>query len=262
MDKGHIYYSSCEILDNGNKEYTLHKCHMDGTNIMTVAGFSGIGRDDSGNTYIVDSLNSRVPKFDDRFTALRKTCSKSRVIREPFGILVTTDYVSVCANRENRICVLNHNLDLVFDIKQRGLIIDPSDITELDGTFFVTTYAAIVAIDINFQTRSFKARKIKKMMIDGAKPECFSDDKELRGICAHHQHLYVAEYKGRILCLRYDVSGHLHYVDSIKDCSPLVVACHSGTVYFSRSTPKNESYIAKITKDEFGTLRYEDLFKI
>ena len=264
VDSQGIYYSIYETFTNGKQPlYTLHKCHTDGKHITTIVGFNhirGIGRDNSNNIYVVDSLNSRVIKFDSSFTPLRKM---SR-IREPFGIHVTeTGYVFICDNRNNKISILNEKMDLCYDINHRGLLIDPTDITELDGTYFVTTYTAIVAIDVDFQEKSFEARKIEEIMIDG-KATPFSVENELRGICADHQYLYVTESRNRLLRLEYDVlSGQLKYAGSLNDCSPIVVASHNGVVYFSRTVPDGRCYISQVTTNSHGELLgYKDLFKV
>jgi hypothetical protein len=263
VDGQAIYYSSHETFSSGEPaQYTLHKCHMDGENIATIVGFHhirGIGRDKSGNTYVVDSLNSRVIKFDSSFIPTRKTTS----IREPFGIHVTNGYVFICDNRKNKMSILNDKLDLCYDINHRGLLIDPTDVTELDGTYFVTTYTAIVAIDVEFEEQSYRARKIEAFTIDGEE-EAFSVDKELRGICADHQFLYVVESNSRLLRLEYDsLSGQLTYAGSLGDISPVVVSCHNGEVYFSRIAQDSRCYISKVTTNGNGELLgYIDLFRV
>ena len=262
MENEFVYYSSCETFANGAPaQYILHKCYKKGKNITTIVGFHhirGIERDASSNTYVVDSLNSRILKFDSEFNLIYKTCS----ISEPFGILVRNNRVYICDNRKNKITILNDSLDLCFDIKRTDLLIDPTDITELDGTLFVTTYTAIVAIDVDFDTKSFEARKIKKMVKDG-KMESFNEDNELRGICADSEYLYVTESKGRLLRLKYDrESGQLNFTGELKDCSPVVVACHNEVIYFSRIAQDGRCYISKLAINSHGELSgYEDLFR-
>jgi hypothetical protein len=263
VDGQAIYYSSHETFaSDAPAQYTLHKCHMDGKNITTIVGFHhirGIGRDKSGNTYVVDSLNSRVIKFDSSFIPTRKTTS----IREPFGIHVTNSFVFICDNRKNKMSILNDKLDLCYDINRKDLLIDPTDVTELDGTYFVTTYTAIVAIDVEFEEQSYRARKIETLVIDG-KEEAFSVDKELRGICADHQYLYVVESNSRLLRLEYDsIRGQLKYAGSLRDISPVVVACHDGEVYFSRIAQDSRCYISQVTTNGNGELLgYIDLFRV
>ena len=260
MDGQAIYYST--FSSGEPAQYTLHKCHMDGKNIATIVGFHhirGIGRDKSGNTYVVDSLNSRVIKFDSSFIPTRKTTS----ISEPFGIHVTNGSVFICDHRKNKMSILNDKLDLCYDINHRGLLIDPTDVTELDGTYFVTTYTAIVAIDVEFEKQSYRARKTEAFTIDGEE-EAFSVDKELRGICADHQFLYVVESNSRLLRLKYDsLSGQLTYAGSLGDISPVVVSCHDGEVYFSRIAQDSRCYISKVTTNSNGELLgYIDLFRV
>ena len=217
----------------------------------------GIGRDKSDNVYVVESSNWRVLKFDTNLIPQRKTCS---IIQESYGIVVTDEYIIVCGHEENNISIFHPNLDLYCHIKPKSILISPTDITMLDGIYFVTAYAAIVAITIDFDKQTFDALKIGGM-IDNHKFQQFNVKIQLRGICAGDKYLYVTETDGRLLCLKYDKEKKkLHYISSNR-CSPINVAHHNGTVYFSRKTNRGDYYIAKVTED-YGGMGYEDLFKV
>ena len=231
--------------------------------MATVVGFDrvrGIGKDNTYNLYVVDSSNWRVLKFDTNLIPQRKTCSTAKVIQEPYGILVTDKYIVVCGHEENKISIFHDNLDLCCHINPKNILISPTDITVLDGIYFVTAYAAIVAITIDFDKQTFDALKIG-CMIENRKFQQFSVEIQLRGICAGDKYLYVTETTGRLLCLKYDKEKKkLHYISSMQ-CSPINVAHHNGTVYFSRKTSQGDYYIAKVTED-YGGMGYEDLFKV
>ena len=221
----------------------------------------GIGRYKSNTVYVVDSSNWRVLKFDTNLTPQRKTCSTPKVIQEPYGILVEDEYnIIVCGHEENKISVFSHNLDLYFHIKLKNILISPTDITVLDGIYFVTVYAAIVAITIDFGKQTFDALKIGGM-IENRKFQHFNVEIQLRGICTGDKYLYVTETTGRLLRLMYDKEKKkLNYISSMQ-CSPITVAHHNGTVYFSRKTSQGDYYIAKVTEDN-GGMGYKNLFKV
>ena len=262
MDNRYIYYSTYESRESG-KRFTLQKYYkQSGTKMVPVVGFDrvrGIGRDKSDNVYVVDSSNWRVLKFDTYLIPQLKTCSTAKVIQEPYGILVTDEYIIVCGHEENKISIFHDNLDLYCHINLKNILMSPTDITMLDGIYFVTAFAAIVAITIDFDKQTFDALKIGGM-IKNRKFKKLTGKKQLRGICAGDKYLYVTETTGRLLCLKYDKEKKmLHYISSIR-CSPINVAHHNGTVYFSRKTSQGDYYIAKVT-EHYGEMGYEDLFK-
>ena len=259
----HFYYSTYE-RDGNEKRYTLQKCYKDnGVKIVTVVGFDhvrGISRDESDNIYVVDSVNSRVLKFDSDLTPLLKTCTTAKIFQEPYGIVVTDEYIIVCGHDENRITIFHHNLDVYCHKKTPKNLTKPTDITVLNGIYFVTAYAAIAAITIDFDAQTFEAVKIKGVYYNKTfRP--FSEA-ELRGICADGQYLYVTQLNSALLCLKYDrKSKKLYFISSIR-CSPITVAHHNGTIYFSRTT-KDDFHIAKVTKNcSEHDMSYEDLFKV
>ena len=242
--------------------YSLRKYHKENReNLKTVVGFNrirGIGKDESNNIYVVDSCNNQVVKLDNNLTPLRKTLTVGSLFQQPYGILITDEYIFLCGNKTSKIFIFHLNLDLYCETSANEILQDPMDITLFDGIYFVTTHAAIVAITFHFTTSSFTAKQIRGVIVNG-KMENFRVDRRLRGICRDNEHLYVAEVGGRLLCLRYDKTNkQLHYVDSI-DCSPVAVAHHSGTIYFCRKQ-KESFYIAKVTWCD--KMDFEGIFKL
>ena len=251
VDDDVILYSCTKEADISHpKEYVIRKCSPDGTFVFTVHGFSlvrGIGRDALGNFYIVDSVNSRVLKFDENFDPMRKTCDKCNTIFiDSFGIIVEADHILVCAKRNNQICVLNHDLDLLCNIKLLR-IHDPMDITKIDENYFVSTKGAILRINFDIEKESVDVVEYKSFK-KGSLNEDFKDDLELRGICARGEYLYVSEQheSGRLLCLKF-ANEELKYVDAIPECAPNAVTKHQNKVYFSQGVYGGKFSIVEVT---------------
>ena len=197
----------------------------------------------------MDSVNSRVLKFDDNFNPMQKTCDKCNTIFiNAFGILVEADRILVCAKRKNQICVLNHDLDLLCNIKLK--IHDPIDITKIGENYLVSTKGAILRINFDIEKRSVNVVKYKSFK-NGNENEDFKDDLELRGICAKGEYLYVSEQheSGRLLCLKF-VNEELKYVDAIPKCAPNAVTEHRNKVYFSKGVFGRNFSIVEITHEE------------
>ena len=275
VDDDFIYYSTYETCENGSLMYPLKKYNQkEKENMPTcVVGFDrirGIAKDKENNIYVVDSLKWRVVKFDSDLNPEQKTCPVStnsegnqaypHLLQEPYGILVTDKYVFVCASKENSIYIFHPNLNLLFEIKNDDMLLNQTDITMLNGKYFVTTHSAIVVFNINFENETYNAHRINGMHYNGHPFEMFSKEKKLRGICSDNKHLYVAETNGRLLLLDYnETKKQLHCIDSIQ-CSPIVVAHHNGTVYFCQKDKDGKFFIAKVIAN-YGT-DYEDIFQV
>ena len=222
---------------------------------MILGGFKhirGIAKDDK-HFYVVDSLNRRVLKFDSMWNPVRRTsrgCTKDGfVLSEPYGIYVHGEYVFVCARRNQKICIFDHELNLRYSIKHHHLESGPIDITFFDGKFFVTINSAIIVLEIDFESKVYKISKKSRFLVEN-KPEPFNEELELRGITASDQYLYVTENGGRLLCLWYHPKNcQLLYIHSIPRCSPLVVVCDARQVYYSRRTIEGRFAISRASYD-------------
>ena len=265
IDGNKTYYSCCEQFTNeGGELYTIHIYKPDGELILS--GFKHIRGIAKGGEhfYVVDSLNRRVLKFDSMWNPLRRTSHKSTingpVLSEPYGIYVNGEYVFVCAHRNKKICIFDHELNLCYSIKHRHLESGPTDITYFDGKFFVTIKSAIIVLKIDFERKTYKISKKSRFFVDN-KPEPFNAELELRGIAASDQYLYVTETSGRLLCLSYHPKNYqLVYMGSIPPCSPIVVVCDAQRVYFSRRTPEGGSAISIVSPDSSrNEMTYDDV---
>ena len=270
IDGNKIYYSCCEKYTNKPEElYTIHICKPDGELIL--GGFKhirGIAKYDE-HFYVVDSLNRRVLKFDSKWNPVCRTSRRSTknglVLSEPYGIYINGEYVFVCARRSKKICIFDHELNLRYSIKHRHLESGPIDITFFDGKFFVAIKSAIIVLEIDFESKTYKISKKSRILVDN-KPEPFNAELELRGIAtsdqASDQYLYVTETSGRLLCLLYDPKNcQLVYIDSIPQCSPVVVVYDAGCVYYSRRKNKEGRFaISKVIHDSStNEMTYEDI---
>jgi hypothetical protein len=256
VEDSYIYYS-CYEEDDGKIFYIIRKCNRDGKHILTIRGFGhirGIGRDDDGNFYVSDCFQWRILKFDKDWNLLRQNFLKTpAACIEPYGILVTSQYVFVCAHQKQQIWILNHTLDLLYKLSL-PLNFSPTDITILDNTYFVTTKSAIVMINIDFNEGSFARTS---MTVENINPES-----ELRGICVKNQHLYVTEKgaPGRLLCFNFD--GQLKRVAAYSVSEPpAAIAHHNGRVYYGQGNLDAKFSIQEITRRD-QTLKTNVLFNI
>ena len=245
-----IYSCTKEPADNSNrKEYIIRKCTRDGKFLFAVHGFSpvrGIGRDVEGNYYVVDSVNSRVLKFDGEFNPMLKTSDKcDTILNDSFGILVETSYIFVCANRIKEICIFTHGLDLLYKIN--GINFSPIDITKIGKKYFVSTSGAILLIDLDIDKESVDFQPFK-CFSNGSNTEGFKPNLELRGICARDQYLYVSEKhkNGRLMCLEF-TGRELRYIDAIPNCAPNAVCHHNRKIYYSEGVFNGKFDIVEVT---------------
>ena len=212
-----------------------------------VRGIGKVRRKENGDIYVVDSRNGQIIKFDG--TSLTPVL-KSKRVKELFGICVTQDYILVCGYRENMISILDHQLNLYAEINHPDLLIDPTGITQHNDIYYVTTLAAVVAIDISFEEKSFKAQKFNSMVNNG-KEEPFV--RELRGICSDGKYIYVTKSEDCLLCLKYDrKKNKLNLVHKIPNCKPIVPAYNDGKVYFCQEVDARYNNICIVTESRNG----------
>ena len=220
--------------------------------MYTIPGFRlvrGIGRDNDGSFYVVNSFKSRVVKFDKDWNPVQiSSIDCCPLFSEPNGILVDSEseYIFVCSHKKKHICVLDRNLNLRYTLR---LSFNPIDIEKYDGKYFVTTESAIFIIDdVNFQKKSFTEQKLETMVDKHGKYLPFKESCELRGICTGNGLLYVTEkdISGRLLCLEFH-GGQLRYINAIQKCAPNAIAHFNGLVYYSQGVYEGEFCIMKVT---------------
>ena len=259
-----MYYSYIEWLTkNEGEKWFLRKCEHNGNFVYDVSlpeFVRGIGEDKYGFLYFLCSgTNSKVLKFDQELNPVRKT---NRSCAEHFGvaygILVTDEHVFVCARVNQKVCILDLDLNLQFCLKFDD--INPIGITKFNDKYFITTTAVIGILDIDIENMKFRVKKCGKMKT-GLTTEQFQPGIELRGICSDNQYLYVTERDdsngGRILCLHYQenklILNYSHRT-SCQDCKsnkccPIVIVHHNGTIIYSQGGWKRKFHIRRLAYD-------------
>ena len=248
------------------KHFTVLECTHSG---RVIRGFScpafvrGIGKDNYGFIYILCSgSNSRVIKLNSDFNSVGIT---SHMCCEYFGVsygmLVTSDNILVTSYTKDLICVLDLNLNHQYNLR---LSQSPYGIATLDNKYFVTYGAAIGVIDINFEEKTCREKKVEYIMMkkDG-KREKFKAEAVFREICVSDHYVFVTEVPrdhvgGRLLCLQYNERrGHFTMVakqdDLTKNCSkncsdrccPVVVAAHNNSIYYTQGSYGGMFHIVK-----------------
>ena len=220
----------------------------------------GIAIDDNNCIYVVDSGRKRVVKFDKegKFQLCTATHMDDTIFNKPYGILLTQEYIFVCDQAQNRICIFNRELNLLSMIENEEpekYLSQPTDIA-FDGSsncYFVTNIDAIAVFDIDFANNCFRVKRITKMSTS----EDYKSDRKfqnLRGICIHNDYLYVVHRHCRILCLKYQKNPmKFTLVGEIANVSPMVIAQCEGDIYYSRKIDDENYKIVKITHDDFVT---------
>ena len=252
-----MYYS---FTENEDKKF-LRKCEHNGTFVCDVSlpkFVRGIGKDNYGFLYVLcSSTNSKVLKFDEELNPVRKTNrSCAEHFGEAYGILVTDEHVFVCARVNQKVCILDLDLNLQYFLK---LDLNPIGITKLNDKYFVTTKAAIGILEIDIENMKFIVKNCGKMKT-GLTTKRFKRGIALRGICSDNQYLYVTEKDekngGRVLCLHYQENQFiLKYVcrNSCQDCQlkccPIVIVQHNGTIIYSQGSWERNFHILRLAYD-------------
>ena len=255
-----IYFSDSKTI-MGSTEYSVRIFNKaSGHEECKIIGFErsrGIATDKNNCIYVSDSVRNRLIKFNEEGEFL--LCTRDTVFNKPYGILATDEYIFVCDNTPDCIRILDHHMNLVYDISTQNLLSHPTDIA-FDGTsYYVTCKSFIAIIDINFSKKSFWVSTITKM---STCENCESDRnfKSLRGICTHNGYLYVTERQGRVLCLKYEKHPNiLTLIGEIANVSPMVIAQYDGEIYYSRkvidTSRSNYTFeIVKVTHEDFQIL--------
>ena len=173
------------------------------------------------------------------------------------NILVTDEHVFVCACANQKVCILDLNLNLRYFL---NLSFEPIGITKLNDKYFVTTRAAIGILDIDIENMKFRVKNCGEMKT-GLNTKQFKRGIALRGICSDNQYLYVTERDqpngGRILCLNYQENQFiLKYFcrNSCQDCKskkccPIVIVHHNDTIIYSQGSWESKFHILTLAYD-------------
>ena len=267
VDSDYIYYSCTEELkedNDGGKKVCLLQIYniideelVEPNSTKFPIFIRGIGKDDAGNFYVLCSKpDSQVFKLNENFEIVQKSSNDyGEFLGEAYGMLVISEYVLVCANKEKYLCVLDLNLKLQHNLSLPFL---PVGIARFQNKYFVTGIAVIAVCDIDLVEGKIN------VLYKESKP--FTPMAKLRGICASDSYLYVVENDddksrgGRLLCLQLeerelklvweekDFSGNCRSECSeiSKKCRPTVVVYHNETLYYSQGCYGKMSHIVKV----------------
>ena len=249
-------YITCQV-NNKNVIRKLKKSGSTASNIILpgVGQLRGISR--NGNCfYVLDKVKEQVLKYSSNWMPLRKIS----MFNDPYGILAHGEIVLVCDTKNHRVCVLDDELNHLFDIPD---IQEPMGIAVYKDKYFVTSrqkdYGSIVILDINVKNRVYEycTCLVKKKF-----------GRTIRGICATEKYLYITELEGRILCLEY-VSKLSPMWDTLecvaehkfKDQRVVDIAHDdSNHIYFTMKDKENKCSLEQIFHNERKSMTIEHIY--
>lgn len=261
VDNDCFYYSYIEKYEHGKNRYFVRKIeHKTTTEIECFELVRGIGKDNKSFIYVMCSgSTSQVLKFKNDLTPVAKTSDQcAQHFGELYGLLVTSEWVFVCANKNQKLCILDFSLTLCHVL---NLSINPIGIAKFHDQYLVTTKADIKIIEIDFQKQKYQEKGCVHTKI-------FNTGIDLRGICASKQHIYVTENdrtnKGRLICLKFE-QGCLECV-YVKNkfskycskgcspkCSPIALVYNDETVYYTQGYFGHNYHIMKLEESNRTT---------
>ena len=209
---------------NEKEKYAVHKCRHDGTTINSRhcdCFVRGVGLDNDGNIYILCSqANAYVLKLSESFKTLKRTERKfAKCFSEAKGMIVTSEFVLVPADKYDHICVFDLQLDFQYNLKLRS-IKGPISIATFHNHYIVTTKGSIGIFYVNFENKKVEDENVFNFMCRDNQRIDFDPYIELRGICTINNNIYVTQidksgkdnvYGLPIMCLQFD-RERLNYV--------------------------------------------------
>ena len=192
-------------------------------------------------------------------------------------MLVTSDNVLVCSERNTRISVLDLNLEFCCNLE---LYFGPMSITKFQNHFIVTSKMAIAVINIDFAKKTFKIIAKFESFIKGEDTIPFKQNVSLRSICASDKYLYVTQKEKNgpgypMLCLEYDDERYqLNYVCEVSNfqencnkcnerCGPVVVVCYNNnTIFYSQGSYGEKFHIVKATHNPGEPIKSIKMFDV
>lgn len=291
IDTHHIYYSCIEEYKRkiipwirtkyakpSNYKYILRKCTYDGKQVHSTSAFNsfirGIGKDNAGNIYVL--CYAEVIKMNKHLKVLEGTINDcAEHFGEAYGMLVTSDNVLVCSDKNDQITVLDLNLKFCYNVMlQRGPIV----ITKFHNKYIVTAKAAIGVIEIDFQNKLLLSESYFDHMRVGEIEVPFEPRHVLRGICASDRYIYVTRIERgssiglSMLCLQLE-EENLKFICEENDsrnccrectgrCSPVVVFFHNNTIFYSQGSFGEMFHIIKAEHNPENPIKSTKMFDV
>ena len=264
----------------------MHKCRHDGTIINSHpcdCFVRGIGLDNDGNIYILCSrADPFVLKLNKKFEIVKQTERKyAEYFSEAKGMIVTSEFVLVAADKFDRICVFDLHLVLKYNLKLRS-IKGPIAIATFQNRYIVTTKGSIGIFDIDFQNEKVENETVFNFMHQDDQKIDFDPDIILRGICTIDNNIYVTQIDISeeenvcglpIMCLRFNgerinyvcedtnISKHCTYECTAK-CTSVVIFCHNKTLYYSQGSYDELYHIVKATHNPGKPIESKKMFDV
>ena len=281
VDTNHIYYSCTEVNETtSEKEYILRKCKYNGNLVEYFRCNSfirGIGQSHGFIYVLCSGADSKVVKLNRNLKCEKETsddCGKD--FGEAFGMLVTSENVLVCSERNEHVSVLNLNLDFCYNLE---LKFGPIGIATFQNHYVVTAKATIGIIDIDFDKKALKRVDVFESMTKGEVSIPFKENIIFRGVCCSDKYIYVTQKQKNgpglpMLCLQFDEKKHkLNYVCEVTDysrncdelierCGPVVPFYHNNTIFYSQGSYGIKFHIMKATHNPGEPIASNKMFDV
>ncbi|CAI8043748.1 hypothetical protein GBAR_LOCUS24275 [Geodia barretti] len=281
VDTNHIYYSCTEINETSEKKYMLRKCNYNGELVKYYRCNSfvrGIGQSHGFIYVLCSGADSQVVKLNRNLNHVGKETSDKcgEYFGEAFGMLVTSDNVLVCSERNEQICVLNLNLEFCYNLE---LKLGPVGIATFQNHYIVTAKATIGIIDIDFDKKALKRVDVFESMTKEGVSTPFNQSIIFRGVCCSDKYIYVTQKQQHgpglpMLCLQFDEKTHkLNYICEVTDfsrncdelierCGPVVPFYHNNTIFYSQGSYGIKFHIMKATHNPGEPIASNKMFDV
>ena len=281
VDTNHIYYSCTEVNETtSEKKYMLRKCKYNGELVKDFRCNSfvrGIG-ESNGFIYVLCSgADSKVVKLNEHFEVVKQSSDEcGKHFGEAFGMLVTSQDVLVCAERNKQICVLDLNLEFCFNLDK--LNFGPVGIATFQNHYIVTAIGTIEIIDIDFDKKALKIHIFESMTKEGVSTP-FKENIKFRGVCCSDKYIYVTQKLQNgpglpMLCLQFDEKKHkLNYICEVtefsticdelnEECCPVIPFYHNNTIFYSQGSYGIKFHIIKATHNHGEPIASNKMFDV
>ena len=243
----------------------------------------GVGLDNDGNIYILCSqADAYVLKLSKSFEIVKQTEWKcSKYFSEAKGMIVTSEFVLVPADKYDRICVFDLQLNFQYNLKLSS-IKGPISIATFQNRYIVTTKGSVGIFDIDFENKKVEDENVFNFMCRDNQRIDFDPYIELRGICTIDNNIYVTQidisgkenvYGLPIMCLKFD-GKRLNYVceetnisrhctDKCNEkCGSVVIFCHNKTLFYSQGSFDELFHIVKATHNPEEAIESKKMFDV
>ena len=205
----------------------------------------------------------------------------AKYFSEAKGMIVTSEFVLVCTEKFDQICVFDLQLDFQYNLKLSS-IKGPIAIATFQNRYIVTTKGSIGIFDIDFENRKVENETVFHFMHQDDQRIDFEPHIILRGICAIDNNIYVTQMdvSGNenacglpIMCLQFD-GERINYVcedtniskhctdECTTKCTSVVIFCHNKTLFYSQGSYGELFHIVKATHNPGKPIESKKMFDV